>query len=108
MTTPHKAADELAEAVRALIARPIVMTGHPGDNVVEVHRLLRPMVSAVRDALARYDAARAVPVWEEWSHGCDALCQNVTFWAPTVIRCPHCGRPAPERAAPEEVDGAQS
>ena len=77
-----QAADELAEAFRA-------WDKDPTDNGYV--RML--------NALTRYDAARAVPVWEEWSHGCDALCQNVTFWAPTVIRCPHCGRPAPERAA---------
>lgn len=35
----------------------------------------------------------------EWTHGCDAICQNVRLWTPTARWCPHCGRPAP---TPEE------
>jgi hypothetical protein len=36
------------------------------------------------------------PVVNGWTHGCDALLQNITLWIP---RCPHCGKPAPANAA---------
>lgn len=28
----------------------------------------------------------------EWTHGCDALCNNIMLW---IARCPHCGKPRP-------------
>lgn len=37
------------------------------------------------------------PFVDEWTHGCDALLNNITLWIP---RCPHCGKPAPTSVAP--------
>ena len=30
--------------------------------------------------------------YQEWKHGCDSMCTNITLW---IDRCPHCGKPRP-------------
>lgn len=59
--------------------------------------LFRRQHAFLDDWLTRYQAVveggSSDEPFREWTHGCDAVLNNVTLW---IARCPRCGRPRPE------------
>ncbi len=79
----------LIERLSKLLAEiSVIVNGPQPMGVLWSYADLPQKVQALKDAAALNAQDGVV---EAWTHGCDALLNNVTLWIP---RCPHCGKPA--------------